>query len=85
MACFSVTQNYAASTCLLLIYRLFEHALLVIFIIVMTYLDKRKQKKRFHSPYREKTEQEKEVEREVAKAKSQRGGSSGGIGGGGSS
>ncbi|MFZ3580019.1 hypothetical protein [Virgibacillus sp. DJP39] len=40
---------------------------LVIFIISMVYLDKRKQKNKYHTPYREKTEQEKEVERAIEK------------------
>ncbi|WP_404452921.1 hypothetical protein LG329_02015 [Virgibacillus necropolis] len=40
---------------------------LILFITLMVYFDKRKQKKKFHTPYREKTEQEKEVERAIEK------------------
>ncbi|MCT2534864.1 hypothetical protein NC661_04005 [Aquibacillus koreensis] len=53
------------------------------FIVLMIYLDKRNQKKNFHTPYRDKTEQQKEVERAIEIEKSRRGGppDGGGFGG----
>ncbi|WP_245835672.1 hypothetical protein [Virgibacillus ndiopensis] len=47
---------------------------LVLFVALIIFIDKRKQKKKFHTPYRDKTEQEKEVERAIEKEKSHRNG-----------